>query len=148
MAHLNIDERRLEVKNMILNNYTRQDMKIIASKFNCSYNAIYMDIVFLSKKDNIPIWPSRRRKNEILKRDKNICQYCLNDSSELIVEHVIPYILGGNGEQYNLVAACNPCNLKKRSKVWIPNNINLILSINEDWGNKIIGMAVNNIINS
>tara|TARA_R110001599_G_scaffold84889_3_gene228291 strand:+ start:1099 stop:1599 length:501 start_codon:yes stop_codon:yes gene_type:complete len=55
------------------------------------------------------------RKN-ILVRDENRCQYCNNlfREAELTVDHVIPRSKSGKNVWNNVVAACKPCNQKKR----------------------------------
>lgn len=51
-------------------------------------------------------------------RDKLKCQYCGEKfpSSQLTFEHVIPRSAGGLTCWENIVAACDPCNLKKGNK--------------------------------
>jgi len=55
------------------------------------------------------------RKN-ILIRDENRCQYCARSfrESDLTIDHVVPKSKGGNSCWSNVVAACKPCNQKKR----------------------------------
>jgi 5-methylcytosine-specific restriction endonuclease McrA len=55
------------------------------------------------------------RKN-ILVRDENRCQYCAIyfRESDLTIDHVIPKSKGGTSSWNNVVAACKPCNQKKR----------------------------------
>lgn len=55
------------------------------------------------------------RKN-ILLRDENRCQYCANQFREgdLTIDHVLPRAKGGKSSWDNVVAACKPCNQKKR----------------------------------
>jgi 5-methylcytosine-specific restriction endonuclease McrA len=55
------------------------------------------------------------RKNVLL-RDENRCQYCANTfrSEDLTLDHVLPRSKGGKGGWRNVVAACKPCNQKKR----------------------------------
>ena len=55
------------------------------------------------------------RKN-ILLRDENRCQYCANQFREgdLTIDHVLPRSKGGLSTWDNVVAACKPCNQKKR----------------------------------
>lgn len=55
------------------------------------------------------------RKN-ILLRDENRCQYCANHFREpdLTIDHVIPRSKGGKSVWKNVVAACKPCNQRKR----------------------------------
>lgn len=52
-------------------------------------------------------------------RDKWSCQYCGKEykSHDLTFDHVIPRALGGRTNWQNIVAACQPCNLKKGSKL-------------------------------
>lgn len=50
----------------------------------------------------------------ILKRDRYTCRYC-GDAADT-VDHVIPRSRGGTREDRNLVAACWPCNFKKRAR--------------------------------
>src|SRR3954468_5556068 len=51
-------------------------------------------------------------------RDRFRCQYCGKKfpTSELTFEHVIPRAAGGTTAWDNIVAACDPCNLKKGSR--------------------------------
>ena len=55
------------------------------------------------------------RKN-ILIRDDSRCQYCARDfrEAQLTIDHVIPRSKGGISQWNNVVAACKPCNQKKR----------------------------------
>jgi len=55
------------------------------------------------------------RKN-ILVRDENQCQYCAVQfwDIELTIDHIIPRSKGGRCIWRNVVAACKPCNQKKR----------------------------------
>jgi 5-methylcytosine-specific restriction endonuclease McrA len=55
------------------------------------------------------------RKN-ILVRDENKCQYCATyfREADLTIDHVIPRSKGGLSSWNNVVAACKPCNQKKR----------------------------------
>ncbi|MEJ2055100.1 MAG: HNH endonuclease [Calditrichaceae bacterium] len=52
------------------------------------------------------------RKN-ILKRDKNICQYCGHNSQPMTIDHIIPKCFGGKDTWDNLVCACPKCNRNK-----------------------------------
>jgi len=55
------------------------------------------------------------RKN-ILLRDENQCQYCALGfrEADLTIDHVLPRSKGGLSVWTNVVAACKPCNQKKR----------------------------------
>tara|TARA_R100000008_G_C3580999_1_gene168504 strand:+ start:1020 stop:1520 length:501 start_codon:yes stop_codon:yes gene_type:complete len=55
------------------------------------------------------------RKNIFL-RDENRCQYCAKRfrDTDLTIDHVVPRSKGGLSKWNNVVAACKPCNQKKR----------------------------------
>jgi 5-methylcytosine-specific restriction endonuclease McrA len=57
-------------------------------------------------------------------RDDHKCQYCsgLADS----IDHVMPRSRGGQHEWTNVVAACRPCNLRKRDRT--PDEANMRLA--------------------
>lgn len=141
MAHLNIEERRIAVAALLKSkNATTKEFKAIAEFFNCSYSAILSDKTFLKSKYKYTVFPSRKVKLSILERDKYTCQYCGKQNCKLIVDHVIPYLLGGVGYEYNLVVACASCNSRKgkNGRVWIPNNIDILEALNPEWHQKII----------
>jgi 5-methylcytosine-specific restriction endonuclease McrA len=51
------------------------------------------------------------RKN-VLKRDRNTCQYC-GARDQLTIDHVLPKSRGGRDSWENLVTACVSCNNRK-----------------------------------
>jgi 5-methylcytosine-specific restriction endonuclease McrA len=55
----------------------------------------------------------RLTKREIFRRDDYTCQYCGSKSTSLTIDHVIPRHRGGTHSWFNLVTACELCNLKK-----------------------------------
>ena len=67
------------------------------------------------------------RKN-ILIRDENRCQYCTNQFREhdLTIDHVIPRSKGGNTAWDNVVAACKPCNQRKKDYLIENCSLNLL----------------------
>tara|TARA_R100000008_G_scaffold77167_1_gene57468 strand:- start:1191 stop:1691 length:501 start_codon:yes stop_codon:yes gene_type:complete len=67
------------------------------------------------------------RKNVLL-RDENRCQYCAKRfrEAELTIDHVIPRSKGGNSSWTNVVAACKPCNQRKRDFLVENSPVNLI----------------------
>lgn len=138
MAWHNIDERRKAVKD-ILDNYTSDDLKVLAKEFGCSYTAIWNDIIQLKYGDGT--YPTPKTKIHIKKRDNYTCQYCGVKPEICIVEHVVPTKIGGKGVDYNLVAACESCNMKKRNAVWIPDNIDVLRSLNPTWADKIVALS-------
>ena len=52
-------------------------------------------------------------------RDRFRCQYCGNffHAKDLTFEHVLPRSKGGATSWTNIVAACDPCNVKKDNKL-------------------------------
>ena len=63
--------------------------------------------------------PYRRRaplsRRGVFARDGGSCQYC-GDTADSI-DHVIPRSKGGPHEWENVVAACRPCNVRKRDRL-------------------------------
>ncbi len=55
---------------------------------------------------------SLNRKN-IVKRDRNRCQYCGKNHQPMTIDHIIPKSQGGRDTWENLVCACSRCNHKK-----------------------------------
>ena len=58
-------------------------------------------------------WNIQLSKQNILKRDRGICQYCGNNEGHMTIDHVIPRSHGGGETWDNLVCACSICNNKK-----------------------------------
>lgn len=64
-----------------------------------------------------PIKKVGRRRRQIFEASEGKCHYCaceLELEGKWHVEHKMPRALGGGDEPTNLVAACIPCNMKKR----------------------------------
>ncbi|MDX2243651.1 MAG: HNH endonuclease [Leptolyngbyaceae cyanobacterium bins.302] len=57
--------------------------------------------------------PVNRR--EVFRRDHHTCQYC-GSPKRLTIDHVVPRSKGGSHTWDNVVAACEPCNLKKSDR--------------------------------
>ncbi len=55
---------------------------------------------------------SLNRKN-IVKRDRNRCQYCGKNHQPMTIDHIIPRSQGGRDTWENLASACFRCNHKK-----------------------------------
>jgi len=57
-------------------------------------------------------------KNQVHKRDKNICAYCKKKfkRDDLHVDHIKPRVKGGTHDLSNLTTSCIRCNLKKGDK--------------------------------
>ena len=146
MAHDNLENRRAFVLNRIKTGVTitPSERKEIAAVFGCSSSAVYSDIIKATVDFQGFTWHvNLERRERVKERDEGICQYCgENAIDDLNVEHVVPYLHGGVGREYNLVISCTPCNLRKRSRVWIPMNLEKITEKNLEWREKIKLMAV------
>ena len=66
-------------------------------------------------------------RQNIIWRDKNICQYCRKSfpTEKLTIDHVIPKSRGGAKSWTNLVTACKKCNQKKGCRT--PEECDMIL---------------------
>lgn len=62
-------------------------------------------------------------KAGVLRRDSHICAFC--SSKATTIDHVIPRSKGGKNVWKNTVAACSPCNNKKRDRT--PDEANMPL---------------------
>jgi hypothetical protein len=58
---------------------------------------------------------SKRLRFDIFKRDEFTCQYCGHSAPhvKLHVDHLVPVRSGGTNAPWNLVTACDGCNLGK-----------------------------------
>ncbi len=67
-------------------------------------------------------------RQNVFKRDKFICQYCLKKLSEkhATIDHVIPRSRGGTDTWENTVCCCVECNSKKGSRM--PEEVGMKLS--------------------
>lgn len=116
-----------------------------AKQWGCHYSAIWADVVCYFKPKGLPTYPTTNLKRKVKERDKHTCQYCGKRRGIKIAEHVIPTILGGVGMEYNLVCACDSCNMKKSGgKVWVPKNIETLRQLNGDWADRIIELSTQN----
>lgn len=139
MAWPNIDERRDKVQKLMSEGATERYIRRTCSiEFGCTESAIMQDIHFFN--GNVAHIGSSTRKR-IRIRDRYTCQYCgIEHPKSGIIEHIIPFALGGCAKDYNLVFACQRCNCEKKRAVWIPDNLEAITKDNPEWREKIISM--------
>ncbi len=64
-------------------------------------------------------------KAGVLRRDKFTCTFCSGRAST--IDHVIPRAQGGKNTWKNTVAACSPCNNKKRDRT--PEQAGMVMKI-------------------
>lgn len=81
---------------------------------------------------------TREMRTRVMSRDSMTCQYCGDSSGKIVLDHVVPVCRGGDTHDHNLVAACEPCNIKKRSLVWIPNNFDALKVNRPDWQDMVM----------
>ncbi|WP_363320128.1 HNH endonuclease [Thiothrix sp.] len=145
MAHPNINERQSHVKSLLIRgvDITTAIKKELAAIYSCSTSAIHADIIWFTKPHSKhSIYTSSAVRKIVHARDGEICQYCGSETAyEYIVEHVIPAAIGGDARPYNLVIACQSCNIRKGRKVWIPRNLIEITEYHKDWRERVLSLA-------
>ena len=65
---------------------------------------------------NIKCWKGSTQLATLLEKQKGKCGYCGKQMSSPTVDHKIPVSRGGTDALENLIAACKPCNSRKRDK--------------------------------
>lgn len=55
-------------------------------------------------------------RTNVFLRDRFRCQYCGAEDATLTFDHVVPKSKGGETKWTNIVAACDPCNLRKGAR--------------------------------
>lgn len=145
MAHPNINERQTHVKLLLGRGvvFTSALKKELAVHFSCSPSAIHADLIWLTKpRTKHSIYTSATVRKAVRKRDGKICQYCGSARAfDYIVEHVIPAALGGEARPYNLVIACQSCNIRKGRKVWLPRNFIEITETHTEWRERVLSLV-------
>lgn len=145
MAHPNIHERQAHVKRLLGRGvvFTLALRKELAELYSCSRSALHADLIYLTRpRTNHSIYTSAGMRKAIRCRDGNVCQYCGTEPEiECIVEHIIPAALGGEARAYNLVMACNSCNVRKGRRVWLPRNLIEITEDHAEWRERILSLA-------
>ena len=133
-------KRQEMIKKMLSCGMTEKQISSLHRLFGVNKPAIRTDFIEL-RNHKIPegfkVYPTGLHKKLIRKRDGNECQYCGIISENTVIEHVIATANGGYAAMYNLVVACQSCNIKKRDKYWIPKNIEVLRLINPEWVDKI-----------
>jgi 5-methylcytosine-specific restriction endonuclease McrA len=64
-------------------------------------------------------------RQNILRRDRNQCQYC-GSTRNLTLDHLLPRSRGGQSTWYNLITACSRCNSRKGDRT--PEEVEMKLS--------------------
>lgn len=87
---------------------------------------LYPSVIRLRRYIRLPYARIVLSRRNIMKRDRNTCQYCGSKSS-LTLDHVLPRSRGGADSWENLVTACDTCNVKKGNRT--PDEANMPLKI-------------------
>lgn len=145
MAHPNIFERQAHVKRLLNRGvvFTPVLKSELAARYSCSPSAISADLIcFTRPRTKHSIYTSASVRKVVRQRDGKICQYCGTERAhEYIVEHVIPAALGGEARPYNLVMACNSCNIRKGRRVWLPRNLIEITETHLEWRERVLSLV-------
>ena len=56
---------------------------------------------------------------KVLERDKYTCRHCGTKEGPFVMDHVYPYVKGGETSVRNLVTSCSLCNARKHSRVGV-----------------------------
>ena len=72
-------------------------------------------VVRLTAYVSIPYKKITLTRKNVMRRDRNRCQYC-GSKDKLTIDHVMPRSRGGRDTWDNLVAACVPCNNRKGNR--------------------------------
>jgi 5-methylcytosine-specific restriction endonuclease McrA len=79
-------------------------------------SVVVPSVVRLRRYARVPYrWRTPLNRRSIFARDGHRCQYC-GDTAESI-DHVVPRSRGGPHSWDNVVAACRPCNVRKRDRL-------------------------------
>jgi len=85
-------------------------------------------------------WSTPLNRRSIFARDGHRCQYC-NAPAESI-DHVVPRSRGGPHAWDNVVAACRPCNVRKRDRMLDETSMRLHRPPSEPRGTSWLTFAV------
>jgi 5-methylcytosine-specific restriction endonuclease McrA len=77
-----------------------------------SHSFPYPTVIRLFKYVYVPYKGIELSRQNVFKRDRNMCQYC-GSTHNLTLDHVIPKSKGGKTSWENLITACQRCNSNK-----------------------------------
>ena len=73
-------------------------------------------VVRLRRLARVPYrWSTPLNRRTVFARDGHRCQYCCGPAES--IDHVVPRSRGGGHTWDNVVAACRPCNVRKRDRL-------------------------------
>lgn len=108
---------------------------------SASLEVVVPSVVRLRSFVRVPYrWRAPLNRRSVFARDEYRCQYC-GDPAESI-DHVIPRSRGGEHCWENVVAACRPCNVRKRDRLLHETTMRLFRSPDVPRGLAWIALAV------
>ena len=69
-------------------------------------------------------WHTPLNRRSVFTRDDHRCQYC--GATAESIDHVVPRSRGGDHSWENVVAACRPCNVRKRDRMLHETSMSLL----------------------
>jgi 5-methylcytosine-specific restriction endonuclease McrA len=69
-------------------------------------------------------WNTPLNRRSVFARDDHRCQYCGGPAES--IDHVVPRSRGGDHTWENVVAACRPCNVRKRDRMLHETSMRLL----------------------
>lgn len=77
------------------------------------------EIILLTGYNGMPSKAVTFTRRNLYRRDRNTCQYCGKrpGTTELSIDHVVPYSRGGRNTWENCVLACMRCNRRKGNRL-------------------------------
>jgi 5-methylcytosine-specific restriction endonuclease McrA len=69
-------------------------------------------------------WNTPLNRRSVFARDDHRCQYCGGPAES--IDHVVPRSRGGDHVWDNVVAACRPCNVRKRDRLLHETSMRLL----------------------
>jgi 5-methylcytosine-specific restriction endonuclease McrA len=69
-------------------------------------------------------WNTPLNRRSVFARDDHRCQYCGGPAES--IDHVVPRSRGGDHIWENVVAACRPCNVRKRDRMLHETSMRLL----------------------
>lgn len=79
----------------------------------------------------------------LMHRDRNRCAYCGGKAET--IDHVVPRSRGGRHTWDNVVAACRPCNVRKRDRLLEETSMRLLRQPTEPTGLSWLTLAVGSV---
>jgi 5-methylcytosine-specific restriction endonuclease McrA len=98
-------------------------------------------VVRLRRLARVPYrWSTPLNRRSVFARDGHRCQYCGHPAES--IDHVVPRSRGGGHTWDNVVAACRPCNVRKRDRLLHETSMRLARPPDEPRGSSWLTFAL------